>query len=164
MQLDGNGSIVPSKTIPLRIAKDIVFGVLDSIGIAKRTDEGDHITYFFGDSSYTIRIRISFHIEGMIVMYSWPEFQIPEKTRPKALEYLNRRNFSSKYGALELDMDTGDVRYRTSVKHNGARSIDGILTTLITMHQGYFARVIYPKLLKLRDPNDETPVEALVAT
>ena len=28
----------------------------------------------------------------------------------------------------------------------------------------YAARVIYPKLLKLRDPNDETPVEALVAT
>lgn len=55
------------------------------------------------------------------------------------------------------------MRYRTCVRHGEATSVEGILTTFMAMHQGYFARTIYPKLVKLRDPADNSSIEALLS-
>lgn len=85
--------------------RHVAMKVLDNLGIIKRSEEGDHITFLFGDATYTIKTRISFSNDGEILIYSWPEFTIPAECRKKAIEYLNRRNFSSKIGCLEMDVN-----------------------------------------------------------
>jgi hypothetical protein len=146
------------------VLKATVLQVLDNVGIAKRSDEGNCITFFFGDSNFTIKTKIRLENDGEILIYSWPEFIIPASCRKKTMEYLNRRNFLSKVGALEMDIADGEIRYRTCLRHGAATTIGQILTNQLTMHQTYFARTIFPRLIKLKDPTDTTTIEALLAS
>jgi hypothetical protein len=149
-------------TLPLRERKDIVIPVLDGMGIVKRIDQGDQITYAFGDETQTIRTRITFSDPDLISICSWPEFNMPVNTREKTVEFLNKRNFMSKIGCLEMEVETGEVRFRTSLHHGNARSLTGIITTFLTLHQTYFAKDIYRKLVLLRDPTNDIPVDSLL--
>lgn len=143
--------------------KPVALKVLTDIGIVKRSDEGDQVRYAFGDASKTIQTKLSFHNEGEIIIYSFPYFKIPKEARAKTMEYLNRKNFSSKIGCLEMDVRDGEVRYRTCIRHGDATAIESILSTFIGMHHSYFGDLIYPNLKKLRDPEDRTPMDVLIS-
>lgn len=152
---------VNRKLLTLRERKDAVLESLTALKITKRTDFGDFISYAFGSETMTIRTRINFNEPDLVVAYSYPEFFIPEFNREKALEYLNKRNYRSKFGCLEIEMETGEVRYRTSVRHStcGVESLKSIMTQLLMLHKTYFARVIYPKLLLLREKDGVVPLD-----
>lgn len=144
--------------------KSLVLSVLDKIGITKRSVEGEIIRYGFGDDSYTINTRISLQNEGEIIIYSTSDFKITEECRKRAMEFLNRKNFASKVGCLELDIRDGEVRYRTCLRHGGATDVENIIGAMIGLHHTYFARDIYPKLRLVNDPTNLTSMDELCAS
>ena len=50
------------------------------------------------------------------VFYSHMGMNIPPLYRPAVNEYLMRVNYTLTLGNFEMDMDTGDVRFRTSIE------------------------------------------------
>lgn len=50
------------------------------------------------------------------LFYSLMGMNIARPDRPKVLEYLNRVNFGLTIGNFEMNMETGDVRFRTSIE------------------------------------------------
>lgn len=143
--------------------KPLVISVLDKIGISKRSDDGEHIRYGFGDDNCTISTRISFPPDGEIIIYSTPDFKMPESTRPKTMEFINRKNFASKVGCIEMDIRDGEIRYRTTLRHGEARDVETIIGAMIGLHHTYFAKDIYPKLKIIANPSDTTSIEDLVS-
>jgi hypothetical protein len=143
--------------------KPLAITVLDKIGISKRSVDNDNIRYGFGDETYTIATRINFPSDGEIIIYSNPDFKMPEPSRQKTMEYINRKNFTSKIGCIELDIRDGEVRFRTSLRHGEATDVESIIGAMIGLHHTYFARDIYPNLKILSDPNDTTSVDDLVS-
>eukprot|EP01042_Synura_sphagnicola_P021388 gene21388-27185_t len=123
--------------------KALTFAVLDKIGIQRRSDEGELIRYAIGDENSTITVKITFPSESEIIIYSSPDFKMPESTRQKTMEYINRKNFSSKIGCVEMDIRDGEVRYRNSLRHGEARDLEAVIAALVGLHHTYFARDIY---------------------
>lgn len=128
-----------------------IFLVLDNIGIVRRIDHGNQITFLFGDETRTVKTCIDIATEGEIIILSTPEFFIPLECRNVAMQYLNERNLKSRIGCLQLDTNTGKVEYRTSVRYGSSTSIEGVLANFIAMHQNYFASNVYPSLVMLKD-------------
>lgn len=143
--------------------KQMTFAVLDKIGIQRRSDEGDLIRYAIGDENSTITVKITYPSESEIIIYSSPDFKMPESTRQKTMEFINRKNFSSKIGCVEMDIRDGEVRYRNSLRHGEARDVEAVLAALVGLHHTYFARDIYPKLKVIANPEDTTSMDDLTS-
>ena len=56
---------------------------------------------------------------GKVVVYSMPANVIPEPARVAAAEAIARLNFGMILGNWELDVDSGEIRYKTSADFRG---------------------------------------------
>ncbi len=63
---------------------------------------------------------------------------VPEERRPAMMELLTRINPDVAVGAFELDLDRGNVSFRTSIDVTGDRLTDALLERLIGANVGAF--------------------------
>jgi len=66
-----------------------------------------------------------------VVMYSEFSFPVPKAKRAAVVEYLMRANDGLVIGNFEMNLDTGDVRYKTSVDAGSMTSVDKLLRPLV---------------------------------
>lgn len=135
----------------LRERKDIVFQILNQLGVNNRRDDGDQVIFAFGDNVKTITSRINLSDPNVIAISSCPDFSIPSQAREKTADLIHKTNLITKIGCLEMELETGEIRFRTSVYHGTARSITGILKTYILLHFSHFGQNVYGKLKMICD-------------
>ena len=68
--------------------------------------------------------------ERLIFLSHYP-VKVPEARRGAVLELLNRANASLAVGNFELDLDTGNLRYRTSVDVEGLGLPDALVRNVV---------------------------------
>jgi hypothetical protein len=140
---------------------DTVVEFLHSDGwpVAVRTDIGEVVaTKYEGRSGIWI-------CEGRIdayerfVFYSVSPVAVPEPRRSAVAEYAARVNFGLVVGSLELDLEDGTVRMKTSIDVEGDRLSPALVRNLI------YANVrtldVYAPGLLLVIQADASPAEAL---
>ncbi len=143
--------------------RDLVKKVLKEIGITV-SNEGQHIhyTHRVTNCDCTINTKIIFSSDSEIIVYSSPRFKIPALNRKKTSKYINRQNVVSHVGCIEMDMNDGEIRFRTTLRHNEATDVEPILGAMIALHHTYFSEDVCPMLKILADETNLTPPEDLV--
>ncbi len=95
--------------------------------------------------------RIFFSIKeenNRLVVYVVSPFNIPEEKRVAAAEFIARANSGMYFGNLELDLDDGEVRYKTSIDLEGGTLTEKMVENLI--YWGYWGMDrYYPGLMAL---------------
>ena len=111
---------------------DAVRNHLESIGFHFREDDG---RFEFGMSgrngnwSVIARARDS---TDQIVVHSRAPFNVPEEKRQAFCEFLTRANYGLTLGNFEMDMNDGEVRYKTSADLEDVTEIpDAVIRHLI---------------------------------
>jgi hypothetical protein len=68
--------------------------------------------------------------DDQLLVYSIIPFDVPEVRRTEAARYLTRANFGLAIGNFELDLDDGEVRYKTSIDVEGAQIVEPLIDHL----------------------------------
>jgi hypothetical protein len=68
--------------------------------------------------------------DDQLLVYSIMPFDVPEARRTEAALYLTRANFGLAIGNFELDLDDGEVRYKTSIDVEGAQILEPLIDHL----------------------------------
>jgi hypothetical protein len=63
-----------------------------------------------------------------VVIYSVCPFNVPEELRRRMAELLTRANYGLVIGNFELDLDDGEVRYKTSIDYTGSELTEQLLS------------------------------------
>jgi hypothetical protein len=99
--------------------------------------------------------------QGLFLFYSVCPVQVPEEKRLPVAEFVTRANYGLYIGNFELDLDDGEVRYKTSIDVGGDRLVPALVqqmayTNVLTMdaYLPGILRVIY---------GDALPGEAIAA-
>lgn len=96
--------------------------------------------------------------QQQFIFYSLCPITIPEDKRAEVLEFLTRTNYGLIMGNFELDLDEGEIRYKTSFDSEG-----------VSLTPALFKNVIYPNVAMMDQylPDifslvyaEEMPVEA----
>lgn len=85
--------------------------------------QGKHLSYQM--------LVFSHEQQHRAVFYSVVPLRIPQEQRLVVAEYLCRANHALMIGNFELDVDCGDVRYKTSVDVEGGELTVGMVKTLL---------------------------------
>jgi hypothetical protein len=68
--------------------------------------------------------------DDQLLVYSILPCDVPEGRRTEAALYLTRANFGLAIGNFELDLDDGEVRYKTSIDLEGAQIVEPLVDHL----------------------------------
>ena len=83
--------------------------------------DGDVLAFLFrGDRAQWTCYCAAMEEHERVAFYSVAPFNVPEETRPAAMEFVTRANFGLVIGNFELDLDDGEVRYKTSLDLKGS--------------------------------------------
>jgi hypothetical protein len=69
--------------------------------------------------------------EQQVVVYSECPLVAPQPRRAEVMEFVTRANFGLVIGNLELDLDDGELRYKTSLDVKGDRLSPALLRQLV---------------------------------
>jgi len=75
---------------------------------------------------------------GVVVFYSLCPIEVPAERMSAALELVARLNAGHVLGNLELDVDTGAIRFKTSIDVEGE-----------ALNEGLFANLVYANVASL---------------
>jgi len=90
-----------------------------------------------GDWEVFCRIRSPY---SQIVIYSIHPYATPEHTRGTMSELLTRANYGLVIGNFELDLEDGEVRFKTSLDFSGDRLSGALIAMLLQHNLEGFAR------------------------
>lgn len=93
------------------------------------------------------------------VFYATMPLRVQPEQRPVVAEYLSRANYGLMLGNFEMDFESGDVRYKTSIDVEGGELTPGMVKTLV--HTNLSTADKYAKGLIGVLYRDLTPVQAL---
>lgn len=98
---------------------------------------------------------------GFCVVYSVSPVQVPEARRATAAELVTRANYGLPVGNFELDLDDGEVRYKTSVAVGGADLPEDVIRTMVYINVMAMDRYL-PAVMSVAAGSAD-PVAALAA-
>ena len=98
-------------------------------------DRHDHESWFrsaFAGSSATIGLvgQVREDLE-IALLYSVPPLRVPEERRREVAEFLTRANYGLLIGNFELDMEDGEVRYKTGMDVEGAELTPSLIAGMV---------------------------------
>ena len=103
---------------------------------------------FNGDSG---KFRVISHVNvelEQLYLYVVAEVNVPEDSRPAVAEFITRANYGMRIGNFELDLNDGEVRYKSSLDFEGqpltARLVHNAIYPAVTTMDRYF-----PSLMKV---------------
>jgi hypothetical protein len=108
--METNGNEQPLLDVVLRffVEEQWNFKKIDQKPVIRAGFRGEHGTWVCYATVEEDHRRILFH--------SYMGMNIPFEYRAQVVEYLNRVNYCLALGNFEMDMETGDVRFRTSLE------------------------------------------------
>lgn len=152
---------------------DEVMSLLDTEGLQPasthiHTDDGSHAEAIHSlqmaiqgkHGSWQCMIRV-FSQTQRIVVYSLLPDVVPDSERLRLAQMLSRINYGLVLGNFELDLDDGEVRYKTSLDAEDMTLNLTILRNLV--YGNFFGMDLYIRALQTALQNPEDPVEALIA-
>lgn len=112
---------------------DVVVAFLDERSWPyHRVDGRSVVTFpFDGDSEHWQVFVETKDRYDQVVVYSVCPFNIPVEERLAAAEYLTRANYGLIIGNFEMDMDDGEVRFKTSVDVEGSALDTALVRQLV---------------------------------
>lgn len=106
---------------------------LESMGISPTAGPGEDVWSFEaggGAGTWTCFVWVR-EPEAQLVVHSVAPFAVPEAQRVAVALYLTRANFGLVVGNFELDLDDGEVRFKTSVDLEGTEVGQALFRHLI---------------------------------
>ncbi|HWO27099.1 MAG TPA: YbjN domain-containing protein [Kofleriaceae bacterium] len=97
--------------------------------------------------------------EQQILVYSASSLRVPPDRRTKLAETIARANFGMVIGNFELEMDTGEIRYKTSLDVSESELDGGLLERILRPNIQTMDR--YLPTFAAAIHSDATPVQAL---
>ena len=97
-----------------------------------RHDDESWFRSAFAGTSATIGIVAQVREDLEIaLLYSVPPLRVPEDRRVEVAQYLTRANYGLLIGNFELDMDDGEVRYKTAIDVENAELSDALIAGMV---------------------------------
>ena len=69
--------------------------------------------------------------DNQLLFYSLCPFTVPREKRPAVMEYTTRVNYGLRMGNFELNLDDGEVRFKTSLDCEGGELTSALVKQLI---------------------------------
>lgn len=83
-----------------------------------------------GDLAWECAVRVNEELQR-VVCYSIPRLNVPAERRAEAMDYLTRANYGLPLGNFEIDLDDGEVRFKTSLAFAGQPLTPTLLKHLV---------------------------------
>src|SRR5262249_12668701 len=97
--------------------------------------------------------------DQQVIVYAECPLSAPADRRDATMEFVTRANFALAIGNFELDLDDGEIRFRTSLDVKGDRLSPGLLRQLVWNNIAVTDK--YLPGLRLVIEDSATPAEAL---
>jgi hypothetical protein len=118
--------------------RDVVMSFFEGAGIKVEPgvagdpgDEGVLRVGFIGENGcFSCAARVD-EETGVLSFYTLCPFSVPQGRMAQALELVARLNWGHALGALELDVDTGELRFKTSIDVEGAGLDEALVGNLV---------------------------------
>lgn len=95
----------------------------------------DVVTFpFQGDDERWVVYAEAREEDGRVIVYSVVPFNIPAERRARVMEFLTRANYGLQIGNFELDLDDGEVRFKTSLDGKGVELGPELVDRAIVMN------------------------------
>jgi hypothetical protein len=88
--------------------------------------------------------------KGLVLLYSICPVRAPEARRPELAEFLTRANYGLAAGNFELDLEDGEVRYKTVLQLHG-HGLDGITLKRVVRANGTAMETYLPAIRAVID-------------
>jgi hypothetical protein len=95
-------------------------------------------THFEGDNARWEVLVQSREDQGQLIVYSLCPLEIPANRRPAMMEFITRANFGLVTGNFELNLEDGDLRFKTSVDSDGAAITEPVMRSLVYANMAMF--------------------------
>jgi hypothetical protein len=89
-----------------------------------------------------------------LIAYSILPINVPPERRPTDCEFIMRVNYNLPLGNFEMDMNDGEVRYKTSLALGGQELTDALIHPVLTANLQTMSRYL-PGLMKVIFSNDD---------
>ena len=128
----------------MRPIRDVVVEYLDTREIPYAFDESESIVGMLSMSEkgpWTVFIGM-LEADDQIVVHSAFNPPVPEERREAVALFLTRANYGILHGNFELDLDDGDLRYKTSIDVHGAELTETLLDNVVIANVSMFDRYV----------------------
>jgi hypothetical protein len=125
--------------------RDVVIAYLDDREIPYVVDASGSIVGMLSASEkgpWTVYIGM-LEADDQVVVHSAFNPPVPEAAREAIAIFLTRANFGILHGNFELDLDDGELRYKTSIDVRGAQLTEALFDNLIVANVSMFDRFIH---------------------
>lgn len=121
---------------------DVVIAYLDARDIPYVVDPSGSIIGMLSASDkgpWTVYIGI-LEADDQLVVHSAFNPEIPEESRDAIAMLLTRVNYGILHGNFELDLDDGELRYKTSIDVRGAELTEALFDNVLVANVSMFDR------------------------
>jgi hypothetical protein len=113
--------------------RDVLRAFFESEGINVETADDGRVmrVAFQGENGRFLGFVRAGDAAGVLVLYTLCPIEVPADRMSDALELVARLNSTSVLGNLELDVDAGTMRYKTSIDVEGAELTEDLVANLV---------------------------------
>lgn len=124
--------------------RDVVVGYLDAREIPYVLDPSGSIAGLMSASEkgpWTVYIAM-LEADEQVVVHSAFNPPVPEERRDAVALFLARANYGILIGNFEIDLEDGELRYKTSIDVEGAELTEALLDNLVVANVAVFDRYV----------------------
>ncbi len=112
--------------------RDVVLSFLASEHIDIESEDHEHLHVAFSGESGRFQglVRVD-EDTGVLAFYALCPVEVPRERMAPALELMARLNYGHVLGNLELDVDTGLIRFKTSLDIEGEEPTEGLVANCV---------------------------------
>jgi hypothetical protein len=128
----------------LAAIQDVVIDYLDSREIPYVVDESGSIVSMLSASDngpWAVFIAM-LEADDQVVVHSAFNPPVPEEARLALALFLTRVNYGILHGNFELDLDDGELRYKTSIDVRGAELTESLFENVMIANVSMFDRYV----------------------
>lgn len=113
--------------------RDVLRAFFASEGIDVETADDGRVmrVAFQGENGRFLGFVRAGDAAGVLVLYTLCPIEVPAERMSDALELVARLNATSILGNLEIDVDSGALRYKTSIDVEGAELTEDLVANLV---------------------------------
>ena len=134
----------------------VVIGYLEERDLPHVLDASSNVVGFLSASengSWTVYVGMLEADDQVVVHSTFPQ-DVPEERRAAMSTFVTRANFGILHGNFELDLDDGDLRYKTSLDVRGTELTESLFENIVvanvSMFDRYFSGIV--AVLEGEDP------------
>jgi hypothetical protein len=146
--------------------RDVVIDYLETRDIPHVVDETGSIVGLLSASEkgpWTVYIAM-LEADEQVVVHSSFNPPVPGDRRDAIALFLTRANYGILLGNFELDLDDGELRYKTSIDVRGAELTEALLDNLVVANVAMFDRYVPGIEAVVRGADPADAVAAIAAT